>query len=73
MKTIYSMKPGEVCQVVKIHSSGPLKRRFNDMGLICGAEVEFIKTAPLGDPLQIKVKDTNLAIRIENAEQIEVK
>ena len=44
--------------------------RLNAIGLTCDAKVTLIRIAPLGDPLEIKVRDFYLAIRREQADKI---
>ena len=53
--------------------SGPIKRRIVDMGLIAGTVVRVQKYAPLGDPVEIKVKNFNLSLRKLEAATITVK
>ena len=43
-------------RVVKIHGSGPFKRRIMDMGITKNAEIYIRKVAPLGDPVQISIR-----------------
>ncbi len=56
MKTLNEMKPGEVAMVKRVHGEGSLRRRILDMGIIRGTQLEMVKKAPLGDPIQIKLK-----------------
>ncbi len=51
---------------------GDLKRRLMELGVLCGEPVQLVRRSPFGDPLEIKVADTYLAIRKEDAEKIEV-
>ncbi len=66
------MKPGQSGQVVSIGEKGPLKRRIMDMGITPGTAVKVIKTAPLGDPVEINVRGYELSLRKEEAARIEV-
>ena len=63
--TLKEMKPGQSGQVVSIGEKGPLKRRIMDMGITPGTAVKVIKTAPLGDPVEINVRGYELSLRIE--------
>ncbi len=72
MRTLKTIKCGETVTVVKLHGEGPVKRRFMDMGITKGAEIFVRKVAPLGDPVQINVRDYELSLRKEDAEMIEV-
>lgn len=48
-------------------------RRLLDMGLIPRTEVTLQKIAPMGDPIQIRVRGYELTLRIEDAKKIEVR
>jgi ferrous iron transport protein A len=49
------------------------KARLMEMGLLVGTQVELVRFAPLGDPLEIKVRGYNLTLRKHEAELILVK
>jgi ferrous iron transport protein A len=51
---------------------GPLKRRLMDMGVLIGEDVKIEKIAPLGDPIEVTIKNYNLSLRKKEAEGIEV-
>jgi len=53
-------------------SVGAIKRRIIDMGAVSGTLVEVIRIAPLGDPIEVKVKGYNLSLRKEEAAAIAV-
>ena len=72
MKTLRDAKVGETVKVVKLHGEGAVKRRIMDMGITKGVEVYVRKLAPLGDPVEIKVRDYELSLRKADAESIEV-
>lgn len=72
MKTLRQAKVGETVKVVKLHGEGAVKRRIMDMGLTKGVEVYVRKVAPLGDPVEVTVRDYELSIRKADAEMIEV-
>lgn len=61
---------GSQVRVVEIKGSGKHQRRMLDMGFIPGAEVKVIRTAPLGDPIEYRVKDTAVALRQTDAASI---
>ncbi|PNH20244.1 ferrous iron transport protein A [Lachnospiraceae bacterium] len=73
MKTLKDVKVGEKCKVLKLHGEGPVKRRIMDMGITKGVEIYVRKVAPLGDPMELNVRDYELSIRKGDAEMIEVK
>ena len=72
MKNLKEAKIGETVRVVKIHGEGAIKRRIMDMGLTKGVEVYIRKVAPLGDPIEVRVRGYELSLRKADAEQIEV-
>lgn len=70
--TLRDVKIGERCTVKRVHGEGALKRRIMDMGITKGAEIYVRKVAPLGDPVEITVRDYELSVRKGDAELIEV-
>ena len=72
MKTLRDAKIGETVTVVRIHGEGAVKRRIMDMGITKGVEVFIRKLAPLGDPIEVNVRNYELSIRKADAEMIEV-
>ena len=72
MKTLKDAKIGETTRVVRIHGEGALKRRIMDMGITRGVEIYVRKVAPLGDPIEITVRDYELSLRKADAKLIEV-
>lgn len=72
MRTLKDIKPSETAKVVKIHGEGRLKKRIMEMGITKGCEIEVVKVAPLGDPMEISLRGYALSIRKADAEIIEV-
>lgn len=72
MKTLKDVKAGMTVPVIKLHGEGAVKRRMMDMGITKGAEVYVRKVAPLGDPMEIRVRGYELSLRKADAEMIEV-
>lgn len=72
MKTLKNAKIGETVTVQKLHGAGAVKRRIMDMGITKGAEIFIRKVAPLGDPIEVKVRGYELSLRKADAEWIEV-
>ncbi len=70
--TLREVKVGQTAKVVKLHGTGPVKRRIMDMGITKGQLVRVIKVAPLGDPMEITVRNYELSVRKADAEMIEV-
>ena len=57
MKTLKDLKVGETAVVKRLHGEGPVKRRIMDMGLTKGVAVHLRKVAPLGDPMELPVRN----------------
>ena len=72
MKTLRDVKIGESVTVVKLHGEGAVKRRIMDMGITKGTSVYVRKVAPLGDPIEVTVRNYELSLRKADAEMIEV-
>ena len=72
MKTLRDAKVGETVRVVKLHGEGAVKRRIMDMGITKGVEIYVRKVAPLGDPVEITVRNYELSLRKADAEMVEV-
>jgi len=72
VKVLSELKKGDKGKIIKIGGKGAIHRRLLDMGLVAGSEVELQRVAPLGDPIEIKVKGYNLSLRKEEAASIEV-
>lgn len=71
-KPLNQLKPKERGKVVKIGGSGGIHRRLLDMGLVSKTEVEVERVAPLGDPIEIRIKGYHLTLRKEEAANIYV-
>ena len=72
MKTLREVKIGQTVTVVKLHGEGAVKRRIMDMGITKGVSVYVRKVAPLGDPVEVTVRNYELSLRKADAEMIEV-
>ena len=72
METLRNAKVGQTVKVVKLHGEGAVKRRLMDMGLTRRTEVYIRKVAPLGDPVEVTVRNYELSIRKADAEMIEI-
>ena len=72
MKTLKDVPVGGSCKVVKIRGEGPVKRRIMDMGITKGVGIYVRKVAPLGDPMELNIRNYELSIRKGDAQMIEV-
>lgn len=69
-RSLKDLQPGEKARVTKILGKGFIKRRILDMGLVPGVEIEMERYAPLGNPVEVKIKGYHLSLRKEEAENI---
>lgn len=72
VKQLNELNPREKGKIVRVGGGGSIRRRFLDMGLVSGSEVEVERVAPLGDPIEIKIKGYHLTLRKEEAANIKV-
>lgn len=72
MKTLKDAECGSTVKVVKLNGSGALKRRIMDMGITKGTAISVRKLAPLGDPMELRIRGYELSLRKCDAELIEI-
>ena len=66
------LRAGAPARVLAVKGTGPVARRLMEMGVVPGAPVRVIKAAPLGDPLEVRVRGYHLALRRSEAQSISV-
>ena len=66
------LKIGQTARIKKVGGEGALRLRFLDMGLIPKTNVTLIKVAPMGDPIEIRLRGYELTMRIDEAKWTEV-
>lgn len=71
-RSLSSLLPGDTARVYGVSGTGPTSRRLQEMGIVPGVSVRVIKTAPFGDPLEVRLLGYNLALRRSEADLIEV-
>ena len=71
-ETLNSIAYGKWATVLEVFGAGVTSLRLMEMGFVPGAPVSVIKSAPLGDPLEIRLRDYHLALRRAEAESIGV-
>lgn len=64
--------PGARARIVRVHGRGETTRRIVDMGVTRGALIVVEKVAPLGDPMEVKIKGYHLSLRRSEASKITV-
>ena len=70
--TLTNLPIGKPGRVTAVNGANRIARRLMEMGVVPGVAVEVIKTAPFGDPIQIRVRGYSLAMRRNEADAIEV-
>ena len=70
--TLKELQIGKSAVVDTVGGSGALRQHFLDMGLIPGEKVTLVKFAPMGDPMELTVRNYELSVRKADAEMIEV-
>ena len=71
-KLLSELKTKSKARIIRVKGGRIIKRRIMDMGVIPGTELEIERIAPLGDPIEIKVKGYHLSLRKQEASNIEV-
>lgn len=71
--TLDKLKIGSQDIIETVGGEGVLRRRLLDMGLTPGTKVMMRKKAPMGDPIEIKLRGYELTLRLEDAEKITLK
>ncbi len=66
------LKPGQSGVVTAVGGQGALRQHFLDMGVIPGATVTVTKLAPMGDPMELRIRGYELTLRLADAQQIDV-
>lgn len=69
--TLKDTTPGMTVRIDEVGESA-LKQRLMTMGLIPGTRVEILNSAPMGDPIAIRLRSYNLAMRKDDAANIKV-
>jgi Fe2+ transport system protein FeoA len=69
---LHLLLPGQRATITKVNGESALRRRFIEMGIVKGEIILIERHAPLGDPVEYFIKGYHLALRKEEAAQIEV-
>ncbi|HML25533.1 ferrous iron transport protein A [Methanomethylovorans sp.] len=70
--TLNDLRPGEKARIIKVLAKGTVRRKLMDMGMVPGSEIEVVRTAPLGDPIEFRIKGYSLSMRKQEAANIVV-
>ena len=71
--TLNELPVGKAAVITKVGGAGALRCRLLDMGLIPKTKIVITKVAPMGDPIELRLRGYTLTIRNEDAKNIEVK
>ncbi|KPK16878.1 MAG: hypothetical protein AMJ62_03795 [Myxococcales bacterium SG8_38] len=71
--SLADLRPGQTGEIVSIDCDRPIARRLMEMGLLPGTEVRVIRLAPLGDPLELRVRGYALSVRRAEAARIAIR
>ena len=72
IKPLSDLKPGEGGVITKVVGRGQVHRRILDMGVIPRSRIEVQRVAPMGDPIEVKIKGYHLSLRKEEAANVYV-
>jgi Fe2+ transport system protein FeoA len=72
MSTLDQLGVGQRCRVEALRGDDALVQRLLEMGLLEGEEVEVTNVAPLGDPIEIRLRDYRLSLRRREAARVSV-
>lgn len=70
--TLTNLPIGVTAKVLAVHGNTAITRRLMEMGVVPGVAVRVVKSAPFGDPLEVRVRGYHLAMRKSEADTIEV-
>lgn len=69
--TLKELSNGQTARITAVGGEGALRQHFLDMGIIPGAEITFIKLAPMGDPIEFQIHGYELTLRVDDAAHID--
>ena len=72
MATLDDLPIGKTATVAAVGGEGSLRQHFLDMGIVPSVDATMVKHAPLGDPLEVRVRGYELTLRRDDARKIEV-
>ncbi|MEJ7846525.1 MAG: ferrous iron transport protein A [Pyrinomonadaceae bacterium] len=67
-----NLPAGTDAKVVSVEGNSAITRRLMEMGVVPGVSVRVIKSAPFGDPMEIRVRGYSLALRRNEADSVTV-
>lgn len=70
--TLDQLKTGQMATITKLNCTGNIRRRMMDLGILPGTRIQAEFSSPLGDPIAYRVREALIALRREQAIQIEM-
>ncbi|WP_043755462.1 FeoA family protein [Imhoffiella purpurea] len=71
-RTLNDIRPGRRARIRRHLARGAVRQRLMDLGLMPNVEVILVRSAPLGDPIELKLEATSLTLRRREASTIEI-
>jgi ferrous iron transport protein A len=72
LRSLDELAPGESGVIVRLDAEQAIARRLMELGLVPGTSVEVVRRAPLGDPVELRLRQVHLSIRRSEAARIHV-
>jgi ferrous iron transport protein A len=69
---LVALAAGQTGTVAELYLPGEVRARLLELGLTPGTSIQLLRFAPLGDPVEIRIRGSNLTLRRHEAEQIRV-
>ena len=71
-RTLRDCRKGDCVQVLGLTGTGAYRHRLMEMGFVPGATVALVKRAPLGDPLELRLRGYHVSLRRAEAQRVEI-
>lgn len=72
VQLLSTLKAGEKGTIIRVEGRGNLRHRMVDMGVVAGTPVEVVRLAPLGDPMEVRLRGYRLSLRKREASGVRV-
>ena len=70
MTTLDQLRPGQRAEIIRIDGFDGIASRLREMGFVPGQSIEFLRAAPLGDPLKCSIQGSRIAVRSGEARRV---
>lgn len=68
--SLSQLTPGQSARILRVDGQTPARQRLQELGLVRGTSVRFVRVAPLGDPIEIQVRGYHLSLRRQEADVV---